>query len=325
VKRATIGEVAAHAGVSTATVSRVVNGGVVAEGTATRVLAAISDLGYSPNALTRGVFAGRATTIGAVIRDLSSPFYVDLVRGVDDVAAEHHSLVLLASTFRQVDREIAQVRAMDEQRVRGLVVTTGDTSDDHTRGMAANGTPCVIVARTVPDPPPRLHSVSLDNVAAGRLMAAHLAGCGRSSVGVVTSGGLASQTARVAGLRQFFDVPVASAANEADVPDAVDALLTAARDRGRPLDAVVCTSGRLTVAVHTALTARGTTIPDDVAFLTVDDFPWAATHGITVITQPAYRMGRQAAELVVANPDEPAEVVVEPTLLARTSCGEPRR
>ena len=73
-KRATIGDVAAHAGVSTATVSRVLNGGAVTATTAAKVWAAAAALEYTPNALTKSIFAGRSPTIGVVIRDLSSPF-----------------------------------------------------------------------------------------------------------------------------------------------------------------------------------------------------------------------------------------------------------
>jgi LacI family transcriptional regulator, galactose operon repressor len=328
VKRATIGEVAAAAGVSTATVSRVLNGGAVTAGTATKVWAAVARLDYTPNALTKGVFAGRSSTIGVVIRDLGSPFYLDLIRGIDEVAAANGSLVMFANTFRRTDREVAHVQSMDEQRVRGLIVTTGRTTDGHTRRMAAHGTPCVIVARTVRDAPPGLHTVSLDNLDAGRLMAAHLAGCGRSSVGVVTSGRRPSQLERTAGLRRALaslgrPLPaeaVVAAAEERQVPGS---LLAAAAGRGRPLDAVVCTTGRLAVAVHAALTARGLAIPADIAFLTMDDFPWADALGITVIAQPSYEMGRRAAALVVDRPDPPARLVFAPALVARTSCGEP--
>lgn len=333
VRRTTIGDVAADAGVSTATVSRVLNGGPVTEATATRVWDAVARLEYTPNALTKGVFAGRSSTIGIVIRDLSSPFYLDLIRGADEVAAANHSHVMLANTFRRVDREIVQVRTMDEQRVRGLIVTTGEATDDRTRRMAANGTPCVLVARSVPDAPPGMHSITLDDAEAGRLMAVHLAGCGRSSIGVVSSGRRVSQVKRTAGLRRALadlglrsaEDAVVTAETEDEVDGAVGALLTRGRDRGGPPDAIVCTTGRLTVAVHTALTTRGIAVPDDIAFLTMDDFPWATALGITVITQPAYQMGRKAAELVVDRPTGPVALVFPPTLVARTSCGERRK
>ncbi len=331
-KRATIGDVAAHAGVSTATVSRVLNGGAVAEATAGKVWAAVTRLEYTPNALTKSIFAGRSRTIGVVIRDLSSPFYLDLIRGIDEVATANDSLVMFANTFRDVGREVAHVRTMDEHRVRGLIVTTGETADSRTRRVAESGVPCVIVARTVPDPPPGLHSISLDNVEAGRLMAVHLAAYGRSSVGVVTSGRRPSQLERTSGLRGALTTlglplpqdAVAVAEDETEVSAAVGSLLARAHDRREPLDAIVCTTGRLTVAAHSALTARGMAIPDDIAFLTMDDFPWAAALGITVVAQPSYEMGRQAAELVVERPDESVKLVFEPTLVTRNSCGESR-
>ncbi|GAA1516527.1 substrate-binding domain-containing protein [Sphaerisporangium rubeum] len=329
-RRTTIGDVAADAGVSTATVSRVLNGGAVTEATATRVWDAVARLEYTPNALTKGVFAGRSSTIGIVIRDLSSPFYLDLIRGADEVAAANDSHVMLANTFRRADREIVQVRTMDEQRVRGLIVTTGEATDDRTRRMAGNGTPCVIIARSVPDPPPGMHSITLDDIEAGRLMAVHLAGCGRSSVGVVASGRRTSQRKRTAGLRQALtdwglplpEDAVMTAETEDEVNAAVGTLLTRGRDRGKPLDAIVCTTGRLTVAVHTALTTRGIAVPGDIAFITMDDFPWATALGITVVAQPSYQMGRTAAGLVVDQPGGPVELVFAPTLVARTSCGE---
>jgi LacI family transcriptional regulator len=319
-KRTTIGDVATAAGVSVATVSRVLNGGAVKEDTAARVWEAVTTLEYTPNALTKSIFSGRSNTIGVVIRDLNSPFYLDLMRGIDEVAGANDSLVMFANTYRHPDREVAHVRTMDEQRVRGLIVTTGETTDARSRSMTANGTPCVVVARAVTG----LHSVILDNVAAGRMMAEHLVACGRSSVGVVAAGRRPSQVERTAGLRDALagaGLPapvVVDAGTEDEVAAAVSALL-----RGRP-DAVVCLTGRLTVATYTALTAAGLTIPGDVALLTMDEFAWAAALGITVVAQPSYEMGRQAASLVVEAPAEPVHRVFAPTLVARGSCGEAR-
>jgi LacI family transcriptional regulator len=318
-KRTTIGDVASAAGVSVATVSRVLNGGAVKEDTAARVQAAVARLGYTPNALTKSIFSGRSTTIGVVIQDLSSPFYLDLMRGIDEVASANDSLVMFANTYSQPGREVAHVRTMDEQRVRGLIVTTGEETDDRSHSMFANGTPCVVVARPVDG----LHSVSLDNVAAGRMMAAHLVACGRSAVGVVcTSSRRPSQIGRTAGLRAGLaeaGLPVPSVVEVGAETDMTAAVATLLRDGP---DAIVCLTGRLTVATYTALTAAGLTIPGDIAFLTMDEFPWAAALGITVVAQPSYEMGRQAAGLVVDAPDEPVHREFAPTLVPRTSCGE---
>ncbi|WP_329045706.1 LacI family transcriptional regulator [Amycolatopsis sp. NBC_01488] len=323
-KRTTIGDVAAAAGVSAATVSRVLNGGAVKEDTATRVWAAAAELDYTPNALTKSIFAGRSNTIGVIIDDLRSPFYLDLMRGIDEVADANGSLVMFANTFHRSGHEAAQVQTMDEQRVRGLVVTTGDSTDERTGRMAVGGTPCVIVARPAPGTQANLHSVALDNVAAGRLIATHVLACGHRSVGVVTSGGRLSQRDRTEGLRRGLaeaGVPLpAVGVVSVETDDHADAAL--ATLLRQPVDVVVCLTGRRTVAVHTALVARGLSIPDDIGFLTMDDFAWAPALGITVVAQPSYRMGQRAAELIIDNPGEPARLTFQPELLARTSCGE---
>lgn len=326
VKRTTIGDVATAAEVSVATVSRVLNGGAVKQATATRVWDAANRLDYTPNALTKSIFAGRSSTIGVLIDDLSSPFYLDLMRGIDEVADANDSLVMFANTFRHDDREVAQVQTMDEQRVRGLVVTTSESTDERTRRMAAGGTPCVVVARSVQDPPSRLHSVALDNHAAGRLIANHLTACGRRSVGVLTSGAGSSQRDRTTGLRQGLaeaglslpETAVASVTDNEHVSDSVGMLL----EHHAHMDAMVCLTGRRTVAAHSALVSRGLAIPDDIGFLTMDDFAWAPALGITVVAQPSYQMGQKAAQLIVDSPTEAAQVIFEPTLTTRASCGE---
>lgn len=326
VKRTTIDDVAAAAGVSVATVSRVLNSGTVKPATATRVWDAAKRLEYTPNALTKSIFAGRSSMIGVLIDDLSSPFYLDLMRGIDEVADANGSLVMFANMFRHAGREVAQIETMDEQRVRGLIVTTGESSDDRTRRMAAGGTPCVVVARSVEDPPPHLHSVALDNISAGRLVANHLISCGRRSVGVITSGERPSQRDRTEGLRQGLvdaglalpEKAVASVDSNEKVSDAVGTLL----ERHAKTDAIVCLSGRRTVAVHSALASRRLTIPDDIGFLTMDEFAWASALGITTVTQPSYQMGQKAAELIIDSPPQPAQLTFEPKIITRASCGE---
>ncbi|GIT82048.1 LacI family transcriptional regulator [Leifsonia sp. LS1] len=328
-KRTTIGDVAAAAGVSIATVSRVLNGGPVTEITAAKVRSAADRLKYTPNALTKSIFAGRSSTLGVLIDDLRSPFYTDLMRGIDDVANANGSLVMFSNTFFHTGREVAQVQAMDEQRVRGLIVTSGPSVDERVQRMAEEGTPCVLVARAPQTKGPRLHSVSLNNLAAGQIMAEHLVACGRTSVGVLSAGTSASQVARVdglrSGLRRHGEYLMDSAVEILDddggmveVDNAIGTLL----DNNAGLNAIVCMSGRHTVAAHTALANRSLAIPADMAFLSMDDFAWAAALGITTVAQPAYEMGLSAARFVVENSLAPNRLVFEPELIARTSCGE---
>lgn len=325
-RRSTIGDVAKAAGVSVATVSRVLNDGPVRAQTAERVREVIARLGFTPNALTRSVFSGRSSTLGVVVPDLRSPFVLEVLRGIDESAAERGGLVLLGTTSGRAEREPAQVRAMDEQRVAGLVVVGGAAADEHTRQLAESGTPCVVVGRALPAGA-GVHSVALDDDAAGRLMADHLLDCGRTSIGVVAP---AAEASRVAGLRaalarrrvELPDGALTTASGEAEIDAAVMLLLMHARDRGAPLDAIVCLAGGLAAATYEALTSRGIRIPADLAFLAMDEFAWGAALGVTVLAQPAREMGRRAAELVAGPPGVPEQVVFRPALVARKSCGE---
>lgn len=326
--RATINDVATSAGVSTATVSRLLNGLNVSTSTADRIWKAVAELDYTPNALTRGVFAGRSSTIGVIIRDLDSPYYLELMRGIEEAATADDSLVMFANTFSQVDREAAHAQKMDEQRVRGLILTTGPAIDDRARRMAAAGTPCVIVARAV-EPSPNLHSISLDNIKAGELIGDHLLSCGRSSVAVITQGKREQGINRIRGLRntlakqgiELRDDAVRAVEAKDEVFAAVEQLLRTAPDES-PIDALVCMSDLFTRSVYEALRKLGRRIPDDVALIAVGDFDWAETLGMTVIAQPSYEMGLEAAKLIVTPPSEPVSIIKEPRLIARRSCGE---
>lgn len=328
--RATINDVATAANVSTATVSRVLNGHKVASSTADRVWTAVGTLDYTPNALTRGVFAGRSNTIGVIIRDLNSPFYLELMRGIDEGATQDSSLVMFANTFNQIEREAAHVQTMDEQRVRGLILTTGPSTDVRTKRLAEGGTPCVIVARDAPDPVPNLHSIALDNHEAGRLIATHLVGCGRKSIGVLSGGVRASQNERIDGLREtlgkhdvvLHEDVIRAAETADDVGASLEEVFTNARAAGRPIDALVCLTGLLTTRAYEVLNKRGCRIPEDVALIAMDDFPWAKTLGITVVAQPSFDMGVEAATLITNGNENPQHIVKKPQLVIRQSCGE---
>lgn len=327
--RATITDVATAAGVSTATVSRLLNGHHVSSGTADRVWKAVTDLDYTPNALTRGVFAGRSSTIGVIIRDLDSPYYLELMRGIEGAATSHDSLVMFANSYSNVELEAAHVQRMDEQRVRGLILTGGPALDGRARRIASTGTPCVIMNRVIEDMPPNLHSVSLDNIEAGQLLGKHLLSCGRSSIAAVTMGTRVQGLERLAGLRTVL------AENDIELPDTMVRAVEAKEEvfgavaellgDGSSVDAIACFSDLLTRHVYEALLELGRRIPDDVALIAVGDFEWSNALDLTVVAQPTYEMGQAAAALIVTQPERPVRIIRRPHLVARGSCGERRR
>lgn len=333
--RPTIKDVAAASGVSTATVSRVLSGGSrVSQDLTARVMRVVDELGYSPNGLTRGVFQGRANSIGVLIGDLRSHFYVELVRGAEELTTQAGSSILLADTSRNPATERRLLGVMDEQRVRGLITTTGRDNDDLTRRMASRGTQCVLLTRAPDGAHPRVHSVHLDDLAAGALAARHLYALGRRRIAVLTSSlRLATQRLRSEGVRSAqqdmgpdatpISVRTTATADPAGVAAAVSELLSV-RERDTQPDAIVCTSGRLTLGVVQALRTAGIRVPDDLALVAFDDFPWAAfiDPPLTVVDQRPYEMGVRAAEVILAEDRvEPEEIVISPALIVRRSCG----
>lgn len=120
------------------------------------------------------------------------------------------------------------------------------------------------------------------------------------------------------GLTRAIDPDVDSVAK------AIHEICVAGPQGSRP-DALICTSGRLTLGVVRALRSSGVRVPDDLALVSFDDFPWAPLldPALTVVDQPPQKMGIRATELILAEPaqDEPVEIVVPPTLIIRQSCG----
>jgi len=329
-RRATIAGVAKLAGVSTATVSRVLSGGsAVSESTRSRVTAAADELNYRPSELTRAVFAGRSNTIGVLLADMRNPYYIDLIDGVSRVANDAGALPYLAAGNRDAATERRLLTLMDSHRVRGVVTTVANEIEDIIYGMAMAGTQCVFMTRDPSLEHPRMHSVRLNDLAAGRLAWEHLASTGRRKVLVVQQWrDLRTVNDRTAGL-------VAAARDDGvDIGEdrffklsAVDALSVELAARVRhgfesgEIDAVFSTTGIATFRTYEALATTGLHMPGDVALLGLDDFAWAQylSPSLSVITQPTVRMGEAAAEMILEEPTTSQRLMFEPSITIRDS------
>ncbi|WP_308800010.1 LacI family DNA-binding transcriptional regulator [Agromyces silvae] len=329
-RRATIAGVAKLAGVSTATVSRVLSGGSpVSESTRLRVTAAVNELNYRPSELTRAVFAGRSNTIGVLLADMRNPYYIDLIDGVSGVANEAGALPYLAAGNRDVTTERRLLSLMDSHRVRGVVTTVANENEDIFHAMALAGTECVFMTRNPTIDHPRMHSVRLDDRAAGRLAWEHLASVDRTSILIV-------QQARDLGTVRDRTAGLVSAAREAGVEvgpehifklSSLDRPSEELRDRLRAgfaegvVNAVFATTGIATFRAYEALTATGLDVPGEVAMLGLDDFAWAEylSPSLSVITQPTVRMGATAAQLILDEPGESQRLTFEPSITVRAS------
>lgn len=295
-------DVARRAGVSQATVSLVLGGNPrarVATATRERVLQAADELGYRPNLLARGLVRGRSYALGVVVPDLSNPFFLDVVTGVQRVAAEAGYAVLPGDT-----RETTPARHLEALRARqvdGVVID----------GLGAATLPHEALAdlkvMLVDEPSERWPGVASDALAAGRLAAEHLAELGHTRVAFVGPATEAHgfrmrergffQALRAAGIplpsERLRRVPAGVAGGQR----AIKALLALPE---RPTG-IFCASDLIALGALKGCLAAGVEVPGEVSIVGCDDVEMArvVTPELTTVAVPARELGARAARLLI--------------------------
>jgi LacI family transcriptional regulator len=147
VSNITIYDVAREANVSMATVSRVVNGNPnVKPTTRKKVLEAIDRLGYRPNAVARGLASKKTTTVGVIIPDISSIFYSELARGIEDIATMYKYNIILSNSDQNLEKELHLLNTMLGKQVDGIVFMGGNITDEHVEEFKRSPVPIVLAA-----------------------------------------------------------------------------------------------------------------------------------------------------------------------------------
>ncbi|TDC72407.1 LacI family DNA-binding transcriptional regulator [Streptomyces hainanensis] len=328
-----IKEVARQAGVSVGTVSNVINRPhMVADETRERVQSAIVELGYVRSESARQLRAGQSRIIALLVLDMANPFFVDVASGAERVARAATLGVMLCNSAQSTSEESDYLSLFAEQRVRGVLVTPADMSGRNLADFRRHGIPFVLVDRVLPSA--EGCSVSVDDVLGGTLAVRHLLARGHSSVAYV-SGPMTLQQC------QDRKEGAEAALTEAGLPasalrhlEAERLDVAAGRDAGGRLlgmadrpTAVFCANDLLALGVLQALFAAGVRVPDEVALVGYDDIEFAAAAAVplTSVRQPAVRMGRQAAELLLEETGEEAglhrhqRIVLDPELIVRES------
>lgn len=163
----TIYDVAREAGVSMATVSRVVNGNPnVKPATRKKVLEVIRQLGYRPNAVARGLASKKTTTVGVVIPDISNMFYAELTRGIEDIALMYHYNIILSNSDLKKEKEIRVIETLLEKQVDGLLFLGGELTDAHRELFDMTSVPIVLAATR--DEKKEIPFVTIDQIQAAK-------------------------------------------------------------------------------------------------------------------------------------------------------------
>jgi LacI family transcriptional regulator len=327
--RVTITDVAAHAGVSKTTVSRVLNGrGELHEATASRVRRAMTEMGYRPSA--RGVATGRGRTgvLGVLVPSLAWPWVAGVLPGAVEVLDTQDFGLVVFSCHRHDESLRRFSEHLRASTFDGILVVSQEGTMDYIGSLHTRSRPIVVIDDREVKGGVTLPSVSTTNSAGSADLAAHLLSRGRTRPLIVTGPqrfGCCQE--RTAGFSQVY-------AEAGLSPYVVPAEFTAASGRaavelamadGVAFDAVFAHNDLSAVGAMEALRAAGLTVPDDVAVAGFDDVPLAAQRGLTSVRQPLHEMGRAAATMLLdrlaGNRSEPHSLVIATSLTVRASTG----
>ncbi len=329
---ATIREVAQAANVSQATAARALGRyGYVSDDARARVERAAKKLGYVPNAVAKALASGATNAVGLVVGDIENPFFAAAARGMTDLIEEHGHSVLLVNSDEDLGREQAAIETLSARQVDGLVVVPSSADPEpHLLAAAAAG-PLVLLDREVEGL--GVDSVTADNVGGARAATEHLLGHGHERIGFVSDSlEISSSAARLQGYRDAlasagvkYDERLVSVGGPT-ADDGYRASLELLERDGRPT-ALFTANNFMTLGAMHALRSLGLCVPEQVALVGFDDLEWTTLVDppVTVVSQPAAEIGREAARLLIARLDgsdgPPRHRRLATDLIIRLSCG----
>jgi len=330
-RQPTILEVSRKAGVSTATVSRVL-AGLEGAGDATRkkVLRVVKELGYQPNRLARNLRATSRKVVGVVIPDLQNPFFTGIVGGIEEVLHDAGYTLFLANSDDNIDRELIEMQTMRSDRVSGILLIPCQSEAPHYQEMAWSDTPIVAIDRS----PIGLDVdfVATNNEEGAYLGTSRLIEAGHKKIGIINGPEKNDVVKeRQAGFRRALKMGRIkvreswTARGDFRIGGGKKAAMQIMSGAERP-KALFVTNFLMMLGALQAVHELGLKIPDDVAIISFDDMPWniAMNPPISAVAQPTRELGKTAAQLLLDRLAEPARsvrrVALQPELKVRASC-----
>ncbi|TDD71245.1 LacI family transcriptional regulator [Jiangella aurantiaca] len=332
---ASIRQVAEHAGVSTATVARVLSGRITVSPELTeRVRQAVDELNYVPNDVARSLSRGRTNMLGLLVSDIGNPFAAQVARGLEDEAARLGYQVLVGSSDFELERETRLLDSFAAKTVDAVALVSARGSTPAMARLARTGLPVVYIDRR-PDGDTAAPLVRTDNETAARQAVGHLIELGHRDLAMISGPSwLPTASARLRGFRAACAEHGLTVRRECvrEGHLGVEGGVRAMRDLldlpERPT-AVFSFNNLSAVGALRALRERGVTVPRDISLVTFDDmdlFPFVDPP-ITAIAQPAYEIGVEAGRTLLAMLSGaavvPREVVLPTEFRIRSSCAEP--
>lgn len=301
----TMRDVARLAGVSTSTVSAVINGTVpVRPERRKRVLECMAALDYHPDAIARGLKTGKTRAIGVVVPDITNAFYPEVIRGVEETAAEAGYSVLLCDSSENPAREREHLNSLVSRRVDGILVACCVDSTAWSVSLR-DRFPVVFLDRL---PPMAMEgTVCSDNLAAGHIATRHLIDLGHERIAMVAGHlGLSTHRDRLEGFRKAMQeshLPIRDeylVCGEVQIEDGAHACRHLL-NLSQPPTAIMVSNNKLLLGVMEALEERGVHIPQEMSLLGFDDYLWNRyfSPSLTAVAQDTFEMGRSACRLLL--------------------------
>jgi LacI family transcriptional regulator, galactose operon repressor len=330
----TIKDVARQSGVSSMTVSRVINGSErVSPETRRRVEQAIAELGYVPSRLARGLIRQKTGTLALIVPDVANPFFTLIVRGAEDVARRAGYRIILCDSRADLTIEREVIEEMIAHRVEGIAIApVSNRSRTHLDRLTKFGVQFVLIDRTVPGVESDV--VVGDNVGGARRLVEHLISLGHRRIGfIVESDEVSTARERHQGYVEAHEAAGLSLDPSLIVQATVDpgggsqGMRRLLELDDRPT-AVFTVNNLVALGAIEAVRANGLEVPDDVALVCFDDIEYASRlyPFLTVMAQPAETLGTLGTQLLLdrieGRAGEQSRLVVLPAqFIVRKSCG----
>jgi DNA-binding LacI/PurR family transcriptional regulator len=306
----TIYDVAKEAGVSIATVSKIINNtGKISEPTRIKVLKIMKELNYYPSMIASALTGKRTNTLGLVIPDISNPFFSEMARTIEDRAHEQGLNVIMCSTDYNEEKEKKYIHLLQRKQVDGFIITSGFQSMYILEEFAKNNVPHAMLA--LDNPSISVNVVSVDDYKGGYLATDHLLSSGHRNIAIIAEE-VHSSTLRLYGYRdahEHHNIPV----NERNIVKTVASIengqkmIQAIFDREERPDAVFACNDLLAIGVIKGARKAGLSIPEDLSIVGFDNTILATTTvpELTTVAQPIAEMGKKMVDVLVGEIESP--------------------
>jgi DNA-binding LacI/PurR family transcriptional regulator len=333
--KVTIDDVAKKANVSKTTVSRILNGnfGHTKEETREKVLQAIKELDYRPNALAKGLKSMKTNVIGIMLSNLRNPFWSTVLEGVEDTCRDLGYNLMICNSNENPEVEEEYTKEFRMRQVDGIIINPTCKNPELYDKLITERYPMIVVNRRIPNVD--VHSVFVDNVKGAYIAVNHLLRYGRKKVAVCLYRDpyVSTWKERLEGYKKAM---IANGFANADmVVIELEQRMETQKEyimrylmKHPDIDAIFSTTNMLTLEIIGAIKEMNLRIPEQIAIVSYDDPVWAKhlDPPVTTIRQPGYQMGQRAAQNLIERIESehdtpPSTVVLEPELIVRTSCG----